>query len=82
MFDDKMWSKAIKDQVESFLNELMEGNDPERSSLVRERILSQIIDLAIEEGRREVLDDPRKFDLYSEDDLPREREPQRDESRD
>lgn len=81
MFDDKKWSKALKDQTEAFLSELLEGNDPERSAERRKTNLGHIIDLAIEEGRQEVLDDPSKFDLMSDDNL-REREPQRDESRD
>lgn len=80
-FEDKKWGKALKDQTEAFLSELLEGNDPERSAEKRKTDIGHIIDAAIEEGRQEVLDDPSKFDLMSEDDA-REREPQRDESRD
>lgn len=73
MFEDKKWSQALKKEVVSFL---FEGTKEDEVKLAK------LIDMAIEEGRQEVLDDSRKFDLYSEDDLPREREPQRDESRD
>ena len=67
MFEDKKWSEALKKQVVVFLNGLGPGNR-------RKFNIADIIDLALEEGRQEVLDDPRKWDLVSKDEC-REREP-------
>jgi len=74
MFEDKKWSDALKKAAEQLFLRITHSDD-----------VAKLVEMAIEEGRQEVLDDPRKFDLYSEDDAndrAREREPQRDESRD
>jgi hypothetical protein len=74
MFEDKKWSQALKKEVADFL---FEGDFTKEDEVK----LTKLIDTAIEEGRQEVLDDPRSFDLVSKEEA-HEREPQRDESRD
>ena len=74
MFEDKKWSDALKKETASFL---FEGDFTKED----EEKLAKLIDMAFEEGRQEVLDDPSSFDLISKDEA-HEREPVRDESRD
>ena len=77
MFEDKKWSDALKKAVEVFFAK----RKPLAELPVTVAEFVGLIDQALEEGRQEVLDDPRKFDLHSEDEV-HDREPQRDESRD
>ena len=78
MFEDKKWSKILKDAiVAKFLNAESKTSDQYLEQL------SEIIEMALEEGRQEVQDDPRKYDLYSEDDArSQEREPSHNEGYD
>lgn len=81
MFEDKTWSEALKEVAKRFWNRLHE----QPLMYVNQEALEALIEVAIKEGQQEVLDDPRSFNLYGEDDVnerAREREPQRDESRD
>ena len=72
MFEDKKWSKELM----SFAIEIYSrGVNSTKEEFIR------LLEMALEEGRQEVLDDPRTFELVSKDEA-HEREPTRDESRD
>jgi len=72
LFEDKKWSVELKSlAIEIYM----------RLRGVNSASLIALIDMAIAEGRQEVLDDPGSFDLVSKDEV-HEREPVRDESRD
>jgi hypothetical protein len=70
MSKPKNWSKKLYETVEDIYSEC-------NISWSR---LERLINMALKEGRQEVLDDPRAFDLVSRDECLGE--PMRDESRD
>ena len=72
VFEKQKWSKILKANAEKFIHETV---DPFKGAFYI-RKLAKLIEMAMEEGREEVLDDPGSYDLVSES------EPMRDESRD
>ncbi len=73
MFEKQKWSKELKAASKEFL----------KSEYKYDEELAKLIEMALEEGRMEVIEDPRKFDLLSEDDLPSgDREPSHNEGYD
>jgi hypothetical protein len=79
MFEDKKWSDILKKSATEFLTKRYL-----HKLEVTVNALAELIEKAIEEGRQEVLDDPKKFELGNCEDCDERRsdEPMRDESRD
>jgi hypothetical protein len=87
MFEDKKWSESLKSEAEVFTDILTKIFGPIFKEKAHEAIstsLGLLLDKALEEGRQEVIEDPKKFELGNCEDCDkiREREYQRDESRD
>jgi hypothetical protein len=84
MFEDSKWSEALKKEASEYLREQSHNSNISCTELnLFAGSLIKLVDLAIEEGRLDVQENPEKFGLMSEEDAQEmEREPQRDESRD
>lgn len=74
MFEDKKWSAVLKEVVENFWRSVKPDN--ELTYIVTSNQLAALIELAMEEGRQEVQDDPSAFKVCDDcEDRRRAREP-------
>jgi hypothetical protein len=77
MFEDKKWSDVLKEKAATFLR--IFGLRSRAIIDLPALELAALIEMALEEGRQEVLEDPSAYEFVSRDEVREREPPDRDE---